>query len=56
MLPNVMLLCYDGQAMLTTTRDYSALTLDPAMDYICEAHARNDINAANGMTPSANQG
>lgn len=54
--PNITLVCYDGQAMLTTTRDYNALTLDPAMDNICEAHARNDITAANGMTPPANQG
>ncbi len=54
--PNVTLLCYDGQAMLTTTRDYNSLTLDPAMDNICQAHARDDLTAANGVTPPASQG
>jgi hypothetical protein len=54
--PNVTLLCYDGQAMLTTTRDYNSLTLDPAMDNICQAHARNDLTAAGSVTPPASQG
>jgi hypothetical protein len=54
--PNVTLLCYDGVAMLTTTRDYDSLTLDPGMDNICQAHMRNDLTATGSMTPPANQG
>jgi hypothetical protein len=54
--PNVTLLCYDGVAMLTTTRDYNALTLDPGMNNICQAHMRNDLTANGSMTPPADQG
>lgn len=54
--PNVAVLCYDGVAMLTTTRDYDSLTIDTAFNNICAAHERNDLSAANGMTPPAGQG
>lgn len=34
--PNVAVLCFKGVAMLTTTRQYNALTLAPKLDAFCD--------------------
>lgn len=49
--PNITLICYDGKAEITTTRDYTAITYSPQFNDICQAHKRNDITAANGVIP-----
>ena len=49
--PNIGLVCYDGEAEVTTTRDYTAITYAPQFNDICQAHKRNDITAANGVIP-----
>ena len=54
--PNFTLICYDGQAEITTTRDYTSITYSPQFNNICAAHMRNDLSAANGKTPPAGQG
>jgi hypothetical protein len=54
--PNITIVCYDGVAMATTTRDYESMQFQPAFNNICAAHKRNDINAVNGMTPPPGQG
>lgn len=37
--PNVAVLCFEGLAMLTTTRQYNALTLAPKLDAFCAGKA-----------------
>lgn len=38
--PNVAVLCFKGVAMLTTKRDYDALTLAPKLDAFCETQKK----------------
>lgn len=38
--PNVAVLCFKGIAMLTTTRNYNALTLAPKLDAFCETQKK----------------
>jgi hypothetical protein len=33
--PNVTLLCFQGEAWVTTTRDYDSLTIDPKLESFC---------------------
>ncbi len=35
--PNVAVLCFEGQGMLTTTRSYDALTIAPQLNAFCES-------------------
>lgn len=35
--PNIMVLCIKGVAFVTTTRDYNAIMLVPALDKTCPA-------------------
>lgn len=38
--PNVAVLCFKGVAMLTTTRQYNALTLAPKLDAFCDTQRK----------------
>lgn len=49
--PNFTIVCYDGVAEITTTRDYTSIRLAPEFANICAAHKRDDITAAGGWRP-----
>lgn len=54
--PNLSLVCYDGKAELTTTRNMDAARYAPEFNNICQAHARDDRTAVNGVTPPTGSG
>jgi len=39
--PNVALLCYDGKAMVTTTRNLDSIQFQSAYDPICKEHIKS---------------
>lgn len=38
--PNISLLCYDGVAMVTTSRDMDSTQFQPAYNHICKEHMK----------------
>lgn len=40
--PNISLVCYDGIAMATTTRDMDSTQFQPAWNSICKEHMKNN--------------
>lgn len=39
--PNISLVCYDGVAMATTTRNMDSTQFQPAWNAICKEHLKN---------------